>query len=122
MSKLRPTELSCWPDTYRGKSEAINKIVEAEFTKQLTTLWLFTRFLLRAVPIRGQPCIILGTVLLAKLKFSVEGKSEMFTFRIVYLVRCQWLSFTMSGPEIRFARSMGKCYISLLSTDNLFGE
>ena len=58
---------------------------------------------------RGQPLIILGTVLLAKLKFPVEGKSELFGFRIVYLVGCQWLPFTVpvSGPKIRFPRSMG---------------
>lgn len=89
MGTLQHTEFSCWPDTYRGKSETINKTVETIFMKQLTTLWLFTKFLLKAVPVLGQLYIILGTELLAKLKLYVEGKSEMFTFRIASLVRCQ---------------------------------
>lgn len=57
--------------------------------KQLTTLWLFTKFLLKTVPVLGQLYIILGTELLAKLKLYVEEKSEMFTFRTACLVKCQ---------------------------------
>lgn len=89
MGTLRHTEFSCWPDIYRGKSKTINKTVETIFMKQLTTLWLFTKFLLKTVPVLGQLYIILGTELLAKLKLYVEGKSEMFTFRTACLVKCQ---------------------------------
>ena len=61
-------------------------------TKQLTTLWLFTKktmMMLKMVSILGQLYLVLGTVLLAKLKLYIEGKSEMFSFRILYLMRCQ---------------------------------
>ena len=45
--------------------------------------------MLKMVSILGQLYLVLGTVLLAKLKLYIEGKSEMFSFRILYLMRYQ---------------------------------